>query len=137
MRPDAPALAVLAYLAACASGPPARDVFVPPYAEKGCWTRFYEHAAFGAPMRQFEGPLSVEAMHGAPVVVPNVEQAGAQPLFNELRSIAIGPHARLVGYAEPLFRNPTLELDPGTTVSDVGTLDFHNRVGSFKVLCQA
>lgn len=130
-------LAALPVLGAGCSGPPVRDVFVPPYADKGCWARFYEHAGFGAPMRQLEGPAFVEAMQGAPVVVPNMESAGMQPLFGELRSLAIGPHARLVGYAQPLFREPSLELAPGTSVEDLGPIAFHDRVGSFKVLCEA
>jgi hypothetical protein len=129
----------LALAAACAgcSALPRRDVFVPPYAEKGCWARLYAENGFAGEMRQLEGPIFVEAMAGSPVVVPNMSQAGAQPLFNEVRSIAVGPHAKLRGYADTLFRKPTIALAPGSTVPDAQALAFHERVQSFEVLCEA
>ena len=129
------AFLAVALCAGC-SGPPKRDVFVPPYAEKGCWARLYAQNGLAGEMRQLEGPTFVEAMGGAAVVVPNMSQAGPQPLFSETRSIAIGPHAKLRGYADPLFRKPTVDLAPGTTVPDVHALAFHERVQSFEILCE-
>ena len=124
-------------LCAGCSGPPKRDVFVPPYAEKGCWARLYADNGFSGNMRQLEGPTFVEALCGTPVIMPNMSASAPQPLFTEVRSIAIGPHARLRGYADPLFRKPTIALAPGSTVADVHTLAFHERVQSFELRCEA
>jgi hypothetical protein len=99
-----PRLALLAasLAAAACSGPPREgDFLLPPYAEKGCWARFYEHAGFGEPVRQIEGPTFVEAIPGGVVEVPNMHEAGVQPLFVEARSLVVGPRARLIVYREP------------------------------------
>lgn len=124
-------------LCAGCSGPPKRDVFVPPYAEKGCWARLYADNGFSGNMRQLEGPTFVEALGGTPVIVPNISESAPQPLFTEVRSLAIGPHAKLRGYADALFRKPTIALAPGSTVPDVHALAFHERVQSFELLCEA
>jgi hypothetical protein len=131
------ALALAALCAGCSAGPPKRDVFMPPYAEKGCWARLYAENGFAGGMRQLEGPTFVEAMGGAPVIVANISESAPQPLFPETRSIAIGPHAKLRGYADTLFRKPTIALAPGSTVPDVHALAFHERVQSFELLCEA
>ena len=117
--------------------PPERDVFVPPYAEKGCWARFYADAGFGVPMREVEGPMQVEALGASAVVLPDSASAGVRPRFTEVRSLVLGPHARIVGYAQPLFREPSVMIDRGTSVADLATLDFHKRVTSFEMLCEA
>lgn len=124
-------------LCAGCSGPPERDVFVPPYAEKGCWARLYAENGFAGDMRQLEGPTFVEALGGTPAIVPNVSESAPQPLFIEVRSLAIGPHAKLRGYADTLFRKPTIALAPGSAVPDVHALAFHERVQSFELLCEA
>ena len=125
-----------AALAGCAtSAPPVRDVFIPPYAEKGCWSRLYGDAEFGAPVRQLEGPVFVEALAGSPVIVPGLDKIPPQPLFTEIRSLVVGPNARITGYAEPLFRTPTLELSPGARVADLPAAGFYERVRSFAMQC--
>lgn len=130
------ALAV-ALAAGCLNHPPQRDVFVPPYAAKGCWARLYAGADFAVPMRQLEGPNFVEAMAAAPVVVPDMEGAPPQPLFREVTSVEVGPHAELLGYAEPLFREPSVAIGPGSRVPDLAALEFHPRVESFELRCEA
>jgi hypothetical protein len=132
------ALIVLAalLLAAC-HGPPKRDVFIPPYAEKGCWAQFYELADFGAPMRQVEGPIYVEAIPGSIVLVPGLEQIPPRPVFEEARSLIVGPNARLVGYSETLFRGTPTVLDPGTKLADAATLGYPRRFASLTLECKA
>ena len=75
-------LFVAACLLGACSAPPKRDVFIPPYAEKGCWAQFYEQADFGPPMRQVEGPMFVEAIAGSIVLVPDLERIPPRPLFD-------------------------------------------------------
>ena len=112
---------VLLCLAGCQTAAPERDVFLPPYAEKGCWARLYAQAAFAGAARELEGPIFQEAMDAWPRV----------------RSLMLGPHARLTGYAEPLFRERTLSLAPGTAVRDTAALEFDRTVRSFRLECQA
>jgi hypothetical protein len=122
-------------LAAC-HGPPERDVFVPPYAEKGCWAQFYEAPDFGAPMHQVEGPLFAEAIPGSIILVAHLEQIPPQPLFEEARSLIVGPNARLVGYTETLFRGTATVLDPGTRVSDAASVGYPQRFVSLTLECK-
>jgi hypothetical protein len=122
-------------MAAACSGPPERDVFLPPYAEKGCWARFYAQADFAGPMRQLEGPAFVESIGATPVLVAGIEQTAPQPLFWQVRSLVVGPHARIVGYAETLFRAPSMELPPGMRIADAAAIGFYDRVQSFSMQC--
>lgn len=132
-------LAVLLSLAAagCVSPPRERDFFLPPYADKGCWARFYEEPDFGAPLRQIEGPTFVEAVPGETVEVPDMKEAGVQPLFVEARSLAIGPHARLVGYSETLFRGEATVVPRGSQVRDASVIGYPERFASIRLFCEA
>lgn len=129
--------ALLVVLAACASGPPERDVFLPPYAEKGCWARLYGQPQYAGAVRQLDGPTFVEALDATTVVVPGIASTPPQPLFSEVRSVVVGPHARLVGYAAPLFQRRDLELAPGARLPDVTQVAFYERVQSFRLECEA
>lgn len=131
------AVLVLGLAAGCVNHPPQRDVLVPPYAAKGCWARLYAGTDFAAPMRRLEGPTFVEALGAAPVVVPNMESAPPQPLFRDIASVELGPRASLLGYAEPLFSEPAVAIAPGTRVRDLAALEFHPRVESFELRCEA
>lgn len=130
-------LLVAACLIAACSGPPKRDVFIPPYAEKGCWAQFYEQADFGAPMRQVEGPMFVEAIPGSIVLVPDLERIPPQPLFERARSLIVGPNAKLVGYAETLFRGTPTVVDPGTKLPDAAAVGYPQRFLSLTLECKA
>ena len=131
-------IAALALAAAgCSLGPPQRDFFLPPYAEKGCWAQLYEETGFAGASRVLEGPLMVEALSGSLVWVPDLETIPPQPLFSEVRSLRIGPHARIEGYGETLFRAPTLALPAGAAIADLAAIEFHQRVRSFRMQCEA
>jgi hypothetical protein len=120
-------------LAACASAPPQRDVFLPPYAEKGCWARLYAEPGLAGAMRQLEGPAYVESLDATTVEIPDIERTQPQPLFAEVSSIAVGPHARLTGYAAPLFREQVVALGPGENLSGFSSLS----VRSLRLECEA
>ena len=124
-------------LVACASEPPQRDVFLPPYAEKGCWARLYGEPHYAGPVRQLEGPTFVEALDSTAVVVPDIQSTSPQPLFAEVASVVVGSRARLVGYAAPLFRRQDLELAPGSALPDVSQVAFYEKVRSFTLECEA
>lgn len=123
----------LVALAAC-QGPPQRDVFVPPYAEKGCWARLYGQPGFAGPVRQLEGPVFVESIGAWMVVVPEMQAGAPQPLFSEVRSVEVGPRARLEGYAAPLFRDPALVLAPGERAADIALSE---QAQSLTLRCEA
>lgn len=131
------ASALLALAACVSTEPPQRDVFLPPYADKGCWARLYGEPGFAGPVRQLEGPTFVEALAYTGIVVPDIQRTEPQPLFSEVASVEIGPHARLVGFAEPLFRRPDLRLAPGAKVADMAQVAFYERVRSFRLECEA
>jgi hypothetical protein len=135
-RMRTPLLVAVCLLAAC-SGPPKRDVFIPPYAEKGCWAQFYEQADFGAPMYQAEGPMYVEAIPGSIILVPDLERIPPQPLFEKARSLIVGPNAKVVGYTETLFRGTPTVLDPGTRVPDTASVGYPQRFLSLTLECKA
>lgn len=129
-------LLAASFLTAC-HGPPVRDVFIPPYAEKGCWAQFYEQPNFGAPMYQAEGPMFVEAIPGTIIMVAELDRIPPQPLFEKARSLIVGPHAKLVGYPETLFRGTPTVLDPGTKISDAASAGYPQRFVSLTVECKA
>jgi hypothetical protein len=128
-------LLVASLLAAC-SGPPKRDVFIPPYAEKGCWAQFFEQADFGPPMRQVEGPAYVEAIPGSIIELPQLEQIPPRPLFGNVRSLMVGPNAKLVGYTETLFRGTATVVDPGARVPDAAAVGYPGRFSSLTLECK-
>jgi len=103
----------------------------------GTGPRHREQAGFGEPMRQIEGPTFVEAIPGGVIVLPDEETAGVQPLFVEARSLQVGPHARLVGYSEPLFHGEATVLGPGTVVLDAAAIGYPQRFASLKLDCEA
>jgi hypothetical protein len=72
-------------------------------------------------MRQIEGPTFVEAVPGAVLQVPNMEQAGMQPLFAEAKSLITGPHAKLVG----------------TLVREASRVGYPERFASIRLYCEA
>jgi len=127
----------LSILVAACAPQPEHDFFLPPYAEKGCWARFYEQPDFGAPMRQIEGPAMVEAVPGAVAELPDMKEAGVQPLFVEARSLMTGPHAKLIGYSDTLFRGAATVIDPGTRVRDLAQLGYPERFRSIRLHCEA
>ena len=88
-------------------------------------------------MRELGGPVFVEALGATPVIVPNLDAIPPQPRFSEVKSMTVGPHARIVGYGDKLFREPVLELAPGTRLADTSEVAFHERVQSFHMECVA
>jgi hypothetical protein len=132
-----PLLGLCFLTAACAPRPPGDGIFLPPYAEKGCWARFYEKADFGLPMRQLEGPTFVEAVPATTMQVPDLEEAGVQPLFVEARSLMTGPRAKLTGYSSTLFRGEPTAVEPGTLVRDAARLGYPERFRSMRLDCEA
>jgi hypothetical protein len=88
-------------------------------------------------MRQLEGPVYAEAIHDLPLQVPGGAQAPPQPLLSDFKSLRVGPHARIVGFAHTLFREPVTELPAGAEHCDLPAQGFHDRVQSFVMHCQA
>jgi hypothetical protein len=109
-------------------------VFLPPYAAKGCWARLYGAKDFAGPVRQIEGPVFVESVGAWMVRVPEMHSAPPQPLFSQVRSLQVGPHATLDAYGAPLFRLPTLTVGPQGSVAEI---PFDKRVASFTLRCEA
>jgi hypothetical protein len=56
-------------------------------------------------------------------------------LPDEAGSLALGPAARLEGFAGSALKEETLTLGPGTRVPDLRRLAFERRVNAFKLVC--
>lgn len=129
-------LAAVALLSGgCTPPPKPTPVLVPPLADGACWVRFYEHADFGAPMRQIDGPTLVEATAGSMIQGPGIAKAPPQPLLAEARSLEIGPGARLTGYRGTMFRGEASVLAPATRVPQAPAVGYPERFASFKIHC--
>lgn len=113
------------------------ELFINPQGKQGCWASFFGSTDFRAPAVQFTGRTYIESFEPQAVAEPELQQAGGAPFLKRARSLALGPHARLVGYTGEWFDKPSLELEPGRRIGDLSAIDFHARVQSFKVLCVA
>jgi hypothetical protein len=119
-------------------GVEADDLFIVPEGRQGCWVSFFENRDFRPPAVQLTGRTFVESFepNAQAVVEPPLQKAGGAEFLQRVQSIVVGPHARLVGFAEAQYSGGrTLELGPGRRVPDVSRLDFHQRVDSLKVFC--
>ena len=59
--------------------------------------------------------------------VPDMNRIPPQPLFENARSLIVGPNARLVGYTETLFRGTPTVLDPGTKLPNAASVGYPQR----------
>jgi hypothetical protein len=112
------------------------DLFLPSHREEGCWVSFFGRRQFRGDSAQLRGRSFIEAFESGPVVEPDLAAVGGQAFLKRVRSLAVGPNARLVGYAEPGFRDQVLTVGPGRNVVDLSVIEFHERVRSLKVFCE-
>lgn len=82
-----------------------------------CYVHAFGHEPFRAPVMTYTGPTQEDAF------------------WKEARSLKIGPHAYLIGYADDRYTEESLALAPGTIVADLDAIDFHAKVRSFKIIC--
>ena len=120
---------LLAALPAVAAdlNPPQLD---PKYGE-GCWVRFFEEPGLERPLGRLAGAIYINSITGPGLI----GQLNEEEFFRRARSLAVGPEARLIAYAEPGFRKEVFSLEPGREVKDLLALGFPKRVASLKVLC--
>ena len=131
-------------LCACLLGASARaqvtaepeNVFPPPQGDEGCWVALFAGENFKPPSARLTGRTFIESFEsGVTVREPDLEHVGGQSFMNEVRSLVVGPHARLVGYAEPRFRKESVTFESGRHVADLSRFRFQERVRSVKVFC--
>ena len=67
----------------------------------------------------------------------DLERIPPQPLFEKARSLIVGPHAKVVGYTETLFRGTPTVLDSGTKVPDAASAGYPQRFLSLTLECKA
>lgn len=96
----------------------------------GCWVRFFAERDFREPLGRLAGPLYVTSTSGPGLV----GQLDENEYFSRVHSVAVGPDAKLYGYAQPAFSEEILALEPGRKAADLG-VDFARRVVSLKIVC--
>jgi hypothetical protein len=58
------------------------------------------------------------------------------PTFVEAKSLMTGPHAKLVGYSDTLFRGEATVIAPGTLVRDASRVGYPQRFASLRLYCE-
>lgn len=102
-----------------------------PQPREGCWVRFYGEQEYRQPLVRVAGALFLNSVMGPGYV-------GVLPVRDfprRVRSLAVGPDARVFVYAEPGFRTETAALGPDEKVANLASLGFPKGVGSLKILC--
>ena len=97
----------------------------------GCWVRFFGESDFKRPIARVVGNLFLNSVFGPGYV----DSISVRDFPRRVRSVAVGPDARMFVYAEPGFQNQLASVGPDDKVSDVGPLGFPKQVGSLKILC--
>jgi hypothetical protein len=110
-------------------------LFLPPHGDEGCWVSFFSAPGFRGESAQLAGRTYVKAFETGPVVNPDLEAVGGESFLKEVRSVVVGPHARLVGYEEEGFGGDSITLRPGRHVVDVDRVGLQ-RARSLKVFCE-
>jgi hypothetical protein len=110
-------------------------VKITPYAGTGCWALVFAGRNFDPPMAKLNGPTFIERFANDPVVTPELKPVGGEIFLRSIQSVIIGPQARLTGFSQPKFDNPSLTLEAGRLVPDLIDLGFHERVMSLKLEC--
>jgi hypothetical protein len=100
-------------------------------AREGCWVRFFGEAYFKRPLARVVGTLFLNSVMGPGYI----DAVSVRDFPRRVRSLAVGPDARLFVYAEPGFRSEVAAVGPDDKVPDVGELGFPKSVGSLKILC--
>lgn len=133
----------LALLPAAALGNPevvpgGPDTFVaePRAAELGCWAMFFAEPGYVAPVAQLTNRSFIDAFEPGGTPPADLKPVGGREFFRRAGSLIVGPHAEVVGYAEPNFSGgKTLTVGAGRRVADLEKIEFHERVKSLKVFC--
>ena len=97
----------------------------------GCWVRFFGESDFKRPIARVVGNLFLNSVFG-PGYVDSISVRGFP---RRVRSLAVGPEARVFVYAEPGFQSQLASVGPDDKVADVGPLGFPKQIGSLKILC--
>ena len=94
--------------------------------------RFYGEQEYRQPLVRIAGALFLNSLIG-----PGYIGAVAVREFpRRVRSLAVGPEARVFVYAEPGFKTETAALGPDDKVANLASLGFPKGVGSLKILCE-
>jgi hypothetical protein len=101
-------------------------------AREGCWVRFFGEQDFKRPIARVVGALFLNSVMGPGYI----DAVSVRDFPRRVRSLAVGPEARVVVYAEPGFKSELAKLGPDDKVADLGTLGFPKSLGSLKILCQ-
>ena len=93
--------------------------------------RFFGEEDFKRPLARVVGTLFLNSVFGPGYV----DAVSVRDFPRRVRSLAVGPDARLYVYAEPGFKTEVAAVGPDDKVSNVGELGFPKSVGSLKILC--
>lgn len=114
--------AAAAGFAAIPAGASAAPLALDETAVPGCWVKFFDDENFQGAQYNYAGPAYVRDLWNF------VSFSG---------SVAVGPAARVILYADPAFEDRTLALESGQRIADLPerTADVHVTFGSMRVRC--
>ena len=126
-----PALFLLALALPCAAPQAAARSPAPRPADR-CWVKFFGETDFKRPVARVVGNLLLNSVSGPGYI----DSVSVREFPRRVRSLVVGPEARLFIYAEPGFQRELASVGPDDKVADVGPLGFPQQVGSLKILCR-
>jgi hypothetical protein len=98
---------------------------------EGCWVRFFGDEDFKRPIARVVGALFLNSVFGPGYI----DAVSVRDFPRRVRSLAVGPEARVFVYAEPGFKSEVANLGPDDKVPDLASIGFPKAVGSLKILC--
>jgi len=101
-------------------------------AREGCWVRFYGEQEYRQPLVRVAGALFLNSVVGPGYI----GVLSVRDFPRRVRSLLVGPEARVFVYAEPGFKTELAEIGPDDKVADLASLGFPKGVGSLKILCE-
>ena len=98
---------------------------------EGCWVRFFGDEEFKRPIARVVGALFLNSVFGPGYI----DAVSVRDFPRRVRSLAVGPEARLFVYAEPGFKSEVAAIGPDDKMADLGCIGFPKGVGSLKIIC--
>ncbi len=88
-----------------------------------CYIDVWREAHFGGERRRIYGPAEYPTL-----------KLGAESWGDDFGSLRVGPHAFVLAYRDPDFKERMMAFGPNDEVADLGELKFDDEIDSFKVI---
>jgi hypothetical protein len=88
-----------------------------------CYIDVWREAGFGGERRRIYGPAEYPAL-----------KLDAENWGDDIGSLRVGPHAFVLAYSDPDFKDRMMAFGPNDEVADLCDLKFDDEIDSFKVI---